>query len=133
MANESQHNWNHSFPGSGDDYKAFGKDAALSANSEKKASTLREWYRIGQAYFRGFLDHSKHVDQLNDALQLLSKKGYNEREGFLMGWQSDVYAYENGLEFSVEGTENHRDEEQDYGYIVEDEGRDVLDGPGFAR
>jgi hypothetical protein len=119
--------------GSSDTYKAFGANAPLSESSEKRASTLRDWYRIGQSYFRGFMNPGNHLENLNDAIQLLSnKRSPSEVEGFLMGWQSDVYAYENGLDFSVEGTESVRDDEQDYGYIAEDEGRSVLVESGIV-
>jgi len=95
----------------------MGRLEAIGHNAELKAHKLREWYRIGQAYFRGFVDPSLHINRLNDALQMLSNKTDVEREGFLMGWQSDVYAYEHGLEYSQEGMDSVEVEDNDRGYF----------------
>lgn len=95
----------------------LGRSEAINHNAEKRATKLREWYRIGQAYFRGFVDPSLHINRLNDALQMLSNKDDVEREGFLMGWQSDVYAYEHGLDYSAEGMDHVAQEDNDHGYF----------------
>ena len=70
---------------------------------EEAAGKLREWYRRGQRAFRECLKWGPVGDlqQYNDLLFPL--RNY-EREGFLMGWQSDAWAYDNGKQFSVEGT-----------------------------
>jgi hypothetical protein len=130
MASIEQHNWNGSF--FADEYKSFGSNSVYSPGNETRARVLREWYRIGQSYFRGFFDKSLHVERLNDALQALSNKSAVEREGFLMGWQSDVYAYENGMEFSVEGMDSITEEEMDYGSAEQIERYNVLDESGFS-
>jgi hypothetical protein len=95
----------------------YGSEHPLSASAETRSRLLREWYRIGQAYFRGFIDPSNHVKRLNDALQMLSEHSAAEREGFLMGWQSDVYAYEHGMQLSVDGSDAVPAEENDSGYF----------------
>jgi hypothetical protein len=76
-----------------------------SGYSEKRASLLREWYRKGQAAFRGAL--CGHQFQMTSALNDLTQdlKDGPEKDGLLMGWQSDAYAWDNGLEFSVEGSD----------------------------
>lgn len=132
MASELQHNWNGSMLGDDEPSKSFGKQSPLSVTSELRATKLREWYRLGQAYFRGFFDPANHAENLNDALQLLSKNSDAERDGFLMGWQSDVYAFEHGLQYSVEGTDHIAQEEKNYGYSNQDEGRDVLAESGIV-
>jgi len=98
-------------------------DLATSArhpNMEKKAATLRKWYRAGQAAYRTAVDK---ITVLNDQLQDIP--GDREREGFLMGWQSDAWAYENNKTFSVEGTCNIIPEDFNE-FTYENEGHSIL-------
>jgi len=134
MASSQQHTWNGSqMGGDGTSAASFGMGHPLSDNNEARARDLRSWYRTGQAYFRGFVDKSKHLINLNDALQLIEERKLNsaEKDGFLMGWQSDVYAYEHNLDYAVEGMDNHI-EENSYGFVTEDEGHEVLVSASIA-
>ena len=66
---------------------------------------LRDYYRRGQRLFRSVLEvgyGTPDTEMLNDLLDGLND---TQKEGFLMGWQSDAYATEHGLELSVEGGE----------------------------
>lgn len=113
----------------------FNPDGVLSQawrhGIETKSALLREWYRQGQKFFRNALQSAAGLEPsltqaLNHHCQGLSDV---QKEGFLMGWQSDAYAYDNGLDFSVEGADyviHESTEGDDYGYLIEAEGRDVL-------
>lgn len=97
----------------------------MNDNMEARSNKLREWYRVGQSFFRSKV-WVNHVYTLNALLQSdLKSLDYDEREGFLMGWQSDAYAYDNGLAFSVEGS--HRIEPEDTNeHTKQTKGHDVL-------
>lgn len=73
--------------------------------SQDGSSVLRDYYRRGQRLFRAMLQvgyGTPDTETLNDLLEGLNE---SQREGFLMGWQSDAYAHDHGLELSVEGGE----------------------------
>lgn len=72
---------------------------------EQGSNILREWYVKGQAHYRtiralGFADWFSDLDVVNGELQELTDL---QREGFLMGWQSDDYATKNNMPLSQEG------------------------------
>lgn len=73
---------------------------------EERSFLLRDYYRIGQRLFRLALGHgwAPQEEALNDILQTLNA---TEREGLLMGWQSDAYAHDHGLEFAAEGIDSY--------------------------
>lgn len=89
--------------------------------AETRAATLREWYRQGQKFFR--TGTGSRLVRLNDILQTIHDD--TEREGFLMGWQSDQWAVENNKPFSVEGTAYAQPEDLN-GSTYEDEGSSIL-------
>ena len=64
---------------------------------ETRSNKMREWYIKGQnAFRRGMND----LRQLNDATAEMDQ---HEKEGFLMGWQADAWAYDNDKPFAVSG------------------------------
>jgi len=69
---------------------------------ERRSSMLREWYRKGQQAFRALskTGSTMNLDHMNDLLTELKE---TEREGFLMGWQSDAWATKNDQPLAVEG------------------------------
>jgi hypothetical protein len=108
-------------------YTQLNENNPFSPYAEARESKLREWYRIGQSYFRGFMDRDNHIEILNDLLPVLGERDEAEREGFLMGWQSDAYAHDHGMRLSVEGTT--RIIMEDYNEPTEEpEGDRLLDG-----
>lgn len=106
----------------------FGRQDIDSAPAgfETKADLLRKWYRIGQRFFREHLaDNSPNPPSLLDHKGLREGLLYHEEQGFLMGWQSDKYAYDNNLPLSVEGSDQVIMEDLN-GSTYEDEGRTIL-------
>lgn len=77
---------------------------------EAKSNALREWYRKGQRAFRQ-IESGDKITYFND---LLSGLEGDERDGFLMGWNSDNYATQHNMQLSVEGA--HRQEVDDVRY-----------------
>ena len=104
----------------------------LSPAMNSRSDLLRAWYRTGQRLFRYVnqqLDCIQKMDgtrlvKLNDHVQDLDGVAL---EGFLMGWQSDQYAYDNGMELAVEGMDQVLTENF-YGPLEQVEGDTVLAG-----
>lgn len=78
------------------------EETVSSAFIETRSNTLREWYRKGQACYRNSLEGHKPV-LLDGYLQGI--ENHVEREGFLMGWQSDAYADQHSLGLSIQGVD----------------------------
>jgi hypothetical protein len=88
--------------------KKFGRFQRELLDTEDFISTntsnlMRTFYMKGQRAYRKALEWGWQPQEaaLNDTLQELND---TQREGFLMGWQSDAYAYELSMIFAVEGT-----------------------------
>jgi hypothetical protein len=99
----------------------FGMNEKFGAWTENKSSLLREGYRLGQAWFRGFVDRDNHLENFNDLQQMTEDMDPSVREGVFMGWQSDAYAHDNNMELSVEGTVSWQPEEN-RGHFTRTEG-----------
>jgi hypothetical protein len=94
-------------PASDAQRSAFGKfnkanDIANAYIQETIESTIRDWYRRGQAAFRKCLEIGgvPQIEQFNDLMQDMKE---HQHTGFCMGWNSDAYAYANDMDFSIEG------------------------------
>ncbi len=72
---------------------------------EERSLLLRDYYRMGQRMFRLALGHGwqPQVEALSDILQVCND---SEREGLLMGWQSDAWAHDHDQPFAVEGLDS---------------------------
>jgi len=106
---------------------------AFNPNVEVRSNQLRDWYRTAQRLFRNMysgLDATQKMDgtitsRLNDLLAGMPNDV--AREGFLMGWQSDAYAAEHNLPFSIEGADRVIPEDL-YGHTDDTEGNSILAG-----
>jgi hypothetical protein len=89
----------------------FIKDEIYNTDMEERSNLLRDWYRKGQATFREAIEQGidRH-ELLNDLKQMLDGDG---RDGFLMGWQSDAWAYDNGKPLSFIGSARWETEPHD--------------------
>ena len=104
---------------------------AKKAGMESRGTKLRDWYRKGQAMFRQVhtkLDATQRMDgsrlvYLNEFLQQI--RGDTQKEGFMMGWQSDQWAWDNNKPFSVEGVDHYLPEDLS-GHTTENEGSAIL-------
>lgn len=94
-------------------YMQFGKHNSLSNHADAACNRMRDAYRAGQRVFRNTLAAlsglEPSIEQLEDQLSMISDA--EQREGFAMGWQSDFYAYNNGLTLSVMGNTRYEPED----------------------
>ena len=104
----------------------FGREFNFSSDMDARSNRLRDAYNAGQRCFRFLLEKRRRVtaDDLNDMISMPMHD--TDREGFMMGWQSDAYAVEHGLPLSVLGGDRWEPEDKDRGHFAKDEGRNVL-------
>ena len=109
----------------------FSKGPALSISADIKSNRLRDAYNAGQRCFRNGLRSIAGLEptifQLEEHLSMIDSEV--DREGFAMGWQSDQYAYDNGMTLSVLGGTRWEPEESGREYTPQEEGRYFLDEP----
>jgi len=102
-------------------------EKGFTAQADAKSNRLRDGYIAGQTVFRNALRSIAGLEpsalQLEDHLSMIDNDV--DREGFAMGWQSDKYAYDHGMEMSVVGGERWQPED-DYGYSSQDKGSSLL-------
>jgi hypothetical protein len=106
----------------------------MNSNQEARSNILREAYRHGQRVFRSVLKSGATPGAGHLSYYLDDFEDDAKREGFLMGWQSDAYANDHGMELSIEGQTrtvfDDADIEVSYEYSRELEVDSVLPGPG---
>lgn len=78
---------------------------AFTNSMDQRSNKLRDWYNRGQEAFRHALQSvaglEPSAEQLHSHLEQIEESA--QREGFLMGWRSDEWAYQNNKQFSIIG------------------------------
>jgi hypothetical protein len=83
---------------------------SFTIHMDQRSNTLRDWYNKGQQAFR--FSNKLTSETLHDFLENIEEETH--REGFLMGWRADEWAYMNGKERAVLGTHRMEVEMIDY-------------------